>query len=168
MSDHVIYGLIRRRRELAGDIIELLGRVDVLANDLDTLDRALRLFDPSIELDAIPALQARPKPDWALRGETMRAVFAVLRDAPAPLPTQALTAAVLARRGIEGEPTRLQMKRVRKCLDRQRARGSLIAESVGGVLCWRLQTKNEGILHGERRLSRLAEVERAISPGSAT
>jgi hypothetical protein len=135
----VISGLIRRRRELAGDILELLGKVDVLANDLDTLDRALRLFDPGIELDRIPALQARPKPDWALRGEAVRAVFAILRDAPEPMPTQALTAAVLARRGIEGEPTRLQIKRVRKCLDRQRARGTLIAESVGGVLCWRVR-----------------------------
>ncbi len=139
MSDHVISGLIRRRRELAGDILELLGKVDVLANDLDTLDRALRLFDPGIRLDIIPALQARPKPDWALRGETMRAVFAVLRDGPAPMPTKELTEAVLARRGIEGEPTRLQIKRVRKCLDRQRARGTLIAESVGGVLCWRVR-----------------------------
>lgn len=138
MSDHVISGLIRRRRELAGDILELLGKVDVLANDLDTLDRALRLFDPGIQLDTIPALQARPKPDWAIRGETMRAVFAVLRDAPAPLPTQALTVAILARRGVEGEPSRLQIKRVRKCLDRQRARGTLRAVSIKGLQCWQI------------------------------
>ena len=43
------------------------------------------------------------------------------------------------RRGIEGEPDRLQLKRVRKCLDRQRARGTLIAVSVGGELCWRVR-----------------------------
>jgi hypothetical protein len=139
MNDHVISGLIRRRREMAGDILELLGRVDVLANDLDIIDRALRLFDPGIQLDMIPALQSRPKPDWALRGEVVRIIYAILREAPEPLSTRALAAAVLARRGIEGEPDRLQLKRVRKCLDRQRARGTLIAVSVGGELCWRVR-----------------------------
>ena len=140
MTNHVISGLIRRRREVAGDILDLLARVDVLANDLDALDRALRVFDPDIELDLIPALQVRPKPDWASRGETARAVFSVLCGASEPMPTRELTEAVLARRGIEGEPTRLQIKRVRKCLDRQRQRGTLIGVSVGGVLCWRVKS----------------------------
>lgn len=139
MNDHVISGLIRRRRELAGDIIDLLSRVDALANDLDTLDRALRLFDPDIQLDQIPALQTRPKPDWALRGEVSRIVFAILRETPEPLSTHALTAEIMARRGFAGEVTRLHLKRVRKCLDRQRQRGALIGESVGGVLCWRVR-----------------------------
>jgi hypothetical protein len=136
MTNHVISGLIRRRREMAGDILELLSRVDALANDLDTIDRALKLFDPGIQLDMIPALQCRPKPDWALRGEV---IYTVLRNTPEPLSTRALAAAVLERRGIEGEPDRLQLKRVRKCLDRQRARGTLIAVSVGGELCWRVR-----------------------------
>ncbi len=139
MNDHVISGLLRRRRELAGDILELLAKVDALASDLDTLDRALRLFDPDIQLDQIPALQSRPKPDWALRGEVARIVFAILREAPEPLSTQALTVEIMARRGFAGEVTRLHLKRVRKCLDRQKARGTLIGESVGGVLCWRVR-----------------------------
>ena len=139
MNDYVISGLLRRRRELAGEVLELMGRVDALANDLDTLDRALRLFDPDIQLDQIPALQSRPKPDWALRGEVARIVFAILREAPEPLSTQALTVEIMARRGFAGEVTRLHLKRVRKCLDRQRQRGALIGESVGGVLCWRVR-----------------------------
>ena len=139
MSDHVISGLIRRRREMAGDILELLGRVDALANDLAALDQTLRLFAPGIDLDPIPALQSRPKPDWALRGEVARLAFAILREAPEPLSSQAITAEVMARRDIAGEVTKVQLKRVRKCLDRQRARGTLIAESVGGVLCWRIR-----------------------------
>lgn len=139
MSDHVISGLIRRRREMAGDILELLGKVDALANDLAALDQTLRLFAPGIDLAPIPALQSRPKPDWALRGEVARLVFAILREAPEPLSSQAITAEVMARRVIAGEVTKVQLKRVRKCLDRQRARGTLIAESVRGVLCWRVR-----------------------------
>lgn len=139
MVNHVISGLIRRRREIAGDIVDLLAKVDVLSGDLDTIDDALKLFDPDIELDAIPALQRRPRPDWAVRGETVRAILTILRDQPKPMPTKALTRAVMSRRGIDGDPDELQIKRVRKCLDRQRQRGTLIAEIVGGVLCWRVR-----------------------------
>lgn len=138
MSDHVISGLIRRRREMAGDILELLGKADVLANNLAALDQTLRLFAPGIDLAPIPALQSRPKPDWALRGEVARMVFTILRDASEPLSTLAITAEAMVRRDIAGEVTKVQVKRVRKCLDRQRTRGTLIAESVGGVLCWRV------------------------------
>lgn len=138
MTDYVISGLIRRRREVAGDILELLGKVDALSRDLETLDSALRLFDPAIELAAIPALQSRPKPDWALRGEVVRIVFAILREAPKPMPIRELVAAVNRARGIEGEITFLQIKRVRKCLDRQRVKGALMRVSIGGVICWQL------------------------------
>ena len=139
MNDHVISGLLRRRRELAGDVLELMGRVDALANDLDTLDRALRLFDPDIQLDQIPALQSRPKPDWAFRGEVARIVFAILKEAAAPLSTLALTTEIMARRGQSGEVTRLHLKRVRKCLDRQKARGTLRTQSIDGLLCWHVR-----------------------------
>lgn len=138
MTDHVISGLIRRRRELAGNILELLGRVDALANDLEALDQTLRLFDPDIQLDTIPALQSRPKPDWALRGEVVRIVFALLREAGAPMTTHEIVAGVNQARGIEGEITFLQIKRVRKCLDRQRARGALRTIVVNGLLCWEI------------------------------
>lgn len=138
MNDHVISGLLRRRRELAGDVFELMARVDVMANDIDALDRALRLFDPGIDLDAIPALQSRPKPDWALRGEVARIVFAILKETPEPLSTQALTAEIMARRGFAGEVTRLHLKRVRKCLDRQKTNGRLRVQSIGGLICWQM------------------------------
>ena len=138
MGDHMISGLIRRRREVAGDILELLGRVDALATDLETLDRALRLFDPTIALAAIPALQSRPKPDWALRGEVVRIVFAVLREAGRPLPTREIVAAVNRERGLGEEITVLHVKRVRKCLDRQKSRGALEVVSIDGRQCWRV------------------------------
>jgi hypothetical protein len=110
----------------------------VLANDLASLDHTFRLFDPGIELDAIPALQSRPKPDWALRGEVVRIVFALLREAEVPMPTRELVAAVNRERGVEGEITFLQVKRLRKCLDRQRARGALWAVTINGMQCWEI------------------------------
>ena len=123
---------------MAGDLIAAMARIDDLSRDLDALDHTLRLFAPGIELDQIPALQSRPKPDWALRGEVVRIVFAILRDAPEPIPTRELIAAVNRERGIAGEITFLQVKRLRKCLDRQRARGTLQSVTVSGLQCWKL------------------------------
>ena len=138
MSDHVISGLVRRRRELTGDLFELVSKADAIASDVDALDRTLRLFAPDIELEAIPALRHRPRPDWARQGVTIRIVRELLRAAERPLSTEAITAEVLARRGIEGEVTRLHLKRVRKCLDRQLARGSLTRSRLDGLFCWQL------------------------------
>lgn len=138
MTDYAISALIRRRREMAHDLLQAMARVDDLSRDLGALDHTLRLFDPEIALDTIPTLQSRPKPDWALRGEVVRIVFAVLREAGGPLPTREIVAAVNRERGVEGEITFLHMKRVRKCLDRQRARGSLEVVLVDGLQCWRI------------------------------
>jgi hypothetical protein len=136
MTDHVISGLIRRRRELAGDLLQAMAGIDDISRDLAALDHTIRLFDPGIALDQIPALQSRPKPDWALRGEVVRIVFALLREADAPMPTREIVAAINRERGIEEEITFLQVKRVRKCLDRQRARGALRAVTINGRQCW--------------------------------
>lgn len=138
MTDFVISGLIRRRRELTGDMLELLAKVDVLAADVSAIDKVLGMFAPDLIPQTIPALQIRPKPDWAIRGEVVRTVFAILRDTPSPLTTRELVTAVNRARGIEGEITFLQVKRVRKCLDRQRVRGALEIVLVGGRQCWQI------------------------------
>ena len=138
MSNHVISGLVKRRRELSGDMLELLAQTDALARDLEALDRALRMFAPELTPEAIPARRSKPQPDWAMRGEVVRIVLSALRQAEAPLSTAALAIEVLQRRGLSGEVTRLHSKRVRKCLDRQRDRGAICREMVDGVICWQL------------------------------
>ena len=67
-----------------------------------------------------------------------RSVRDLLRTADKPLSTEAITVEVLARRGIEGGLTQLHLKRVRKCLDRQLAQGSLSRSRLDGLFCWQL------------------------------
>ena len=95
-------------------MLELLARVDAMAADVDAIDKVLRQFDPGIQLEVIPASQVRPKADWAVRGEVVRIIFGVLREASEPMTTHAITTEIHQRRGIEGEITRLHIKRVRK------------------------------------------------------
>jgi len=137
MSDFVISGLVRRRRELTGDMLELLAKVDALAADVAAIDKVLGMFAPDMVPQTIPALQTRPKPDWAMRGEVSRIVMALLRASPEPLSTAQIAAEIHARRGLDGEITRLHLKRVRKCLDRQRSMGRIQAvQGPGGMLVW--------------------------------
>ena len=49
MNENVISGLIRRR-ELSGDVLELMARVDALSRDTDAQDRTLQMFDPDMTL----------------------------------------------------------------------------------------------------------------------
>ena len=135
--ENTVSGLIRRRRELTGDILELLAKVDAITADLEALDRTIRLFDPDIDLDAIPALQHRPQPHWAKHGEVSRAEMELLRDANEPLSTRAVAEAVQRRRGIDDAVTAGQIKRIRRCLDRQSGRGTVRRAYVEGTLCWR-------------------------------
>lgn len=135
---HVVSGLVWQRRELTGELFAHLAQADALATSIDALDRTLRLFDPDIQLDAIPALQSRPKPDWALRGEVVRVVMDVLRRASGPVSTADLAEQVHRQRGLEGDVTKLHLKRLRKCLDRQKARGTVQAVHVNGSRLWSL------------------------------
>ena len=119
-------------------MLELLAQTDALARDLEALDRTLRMFAPELTPETIPPRRSRPQPDWAIRGEVVRIVFALLRDADAPMPTREIVAAVNRARGIDGEITFLQIKRVRKCLDRQRDKGTVARVPIGGLICWQL------------------------------
>lgn len=138
MSNHVVSGLIKRRRELSGDMLELLAQADVIARDLEALDRTLRMFAPELTPEAIPPRRNRPQPDWATRGAVVRIILSALRQADAPLSTAALAIEVHQRRGLSGEVTRLHSKRVRKCLDRQRDKGAICRVMLGGVICWKV------------------------------
>ena len=59
MNENVISGLIRRR-ELSGDVLELMARVDALSHDTDAQDRTLQMFDPDMTLMQALACKAVP------------------------------------------------------------------------------------------------------------
>lgn len=118
-------------------MLELFAKLDVLQADVEAIDKVLRQFAPEIEPQAIPALQSRPKADWAMKGEVVRLIFAILREAQGPLTTKRITEMVRERRGIDGEITTLDLKRVRKCLGRQREKGLIVSrEGPNGFLLW--------------------------------
>ncbi len=74
------------------ELFGYLAKADALAADVAALDKVLRMFAPDLTPETIPALQSRPQPDWAIRGEVVRIVLALLRDAPEPFTTAQIAA----------------------------------------------------------------------------
>ncbi len=119
-----VHALIRKRRELTC-------RINAMADELAALDTVLRSLDPTLELEAIPALRIVNRVQWAAKGEITRAVFSVLRKANGPMTTDAIAQRIADERG-EAMSARIR-KSVYKALDQAKQRGNVTAV-VGG---WR-------------------------------
>ena len=61
IPDLAMAGLIRKRAELAGEIIARVTALDQLRADLVHLDAAIRIMCPDAEPELTPAAQARPQ-----------------------------------------------------------------------------------------------------------
>lgn len=83
---HVLTGLNAKRAEIAAQIEHTQDKLRQLAIDLDHIDAAIHIFDPSIELQEIKARPVPPK-HQASKGEVTRIVLATLRNAKRPLTT---------------------------------------------------------------------------------
>ena len=80
MADpHVLTGLISKRAEIAGQIEYTQDKLRQLMIDLDHVDAAIHIFDPSVELEDI---KTRPVPPQhhAFRGEVSRIVLYLACD----------------------------------------------------------------------------------------
>lgn len=142
MTDYLVEGLMKRRAALAGEMLAAQERLAQLARDLETLDGALRLVAPHMDIQAIAPKMVKPPDDWSKRGEMSRQVFGILRAANKPLTSREIAAQMIVNRGLAATPKLLNLmtRRVSSCLRDKRERG--LAENVetkGGLwLEWRL------------------------------
>src|SRR3990172_4521142 len=115
---HVLTGLIAKRAELAGQIEHTQDKLRQLVIDLDHIDAAIHIFDPTIELVEIKSRPVPPK-HQAFKGEVTRIVLATLRNAKRPLTTGEIAQRVMAERGLDTANVRLlktMQKRTGACL----------------------------------------------------
>lgn len=143
MTDYLVDGLVKRRAAIAGEMLrtqEALGR---MARDLETLDNAIKLVAPDLDIPAIAPKLVKPPEDWSKRGEMSRQVFAILRAAQRPLTSREIASAMIVNRGLAATPKLLNLmtRRVAGCLRDKRERG--LVENVptrGGLwLEWKLR-----------------------------
>src|SRR5271170_8337419 len=81
---HVISALRAKRAELSGDLIAAQKRLEKIRDDLDAVDRTLRVFDPRQHPEKIRPVVRRKGDRLFGYGECTRAILNALRDAPEP------------------------------------------------------------------------------------
>src|SRR3954454_9689501 len=83
--DHVVSGLIEKRRELAGIIDELQRQLDQHRADLTHIDGALRVLATDLDPETIRPKRAYRRARYFARNELSRLCLAVLRTAAGEL-----------------------------------------------------------------------------------
>lgn len=125
MTDYVLQGLTKRRATLAGDIQKTQASMAQMLRDLETLDAAIRLIAPDLDIPAIAPKFTRPPPDWSQRGEMTKQVLDTLRRSSKPLTARDIAAHMIVERGLASTPKLLNLmtRRIAGCLRDKREAG---------------------------------------------
>jgi hypothetical protein len=90
MTDtHVVSALKDKRMVVAGQIETLQAQLRQAVIDLDHVEAALRLFDPDVEMAALPPRKVAPVL-YDTKGDTGRTILDTLRNAARPLSTASI------------------------------------------------------------------------------
>lgn len=132
-------GLIRKRAGLAGELETLSRQVSQKTADLRAIEAALRVLEPEIDVDGLPARQ--PPSFVAFRGELARYLLTALRNDPSGLTTRDLTVSIMRDRHMDAsDPSavKLMQRRVGHSLMKMRGKGLVRSDAAdsSGLLRW--------------------------------
>jgi hypothetical protein len=100
--DHVVTGLIEKRRELAGIIDQMQRQLDQHRADLMHIDGALRVLATDLDPETIRPKRAYRRNRYFARNELSRLCLGVLRTAAGELlSTDEIAARVIAGKGFD-------------------------------------------------------------------
>jgi hypothetical protein len=143
VNENLLFGLIRKRAEIAGQLEEVQMRLRQLIVEVDNLDGTIRLFKPDMDLDDIRP-KAIPYRHMAFSGEIRRVGLGVLRETGTPLTTRDITLRIMAERSLNvGDPklVRIVQKRLGSTLRNLRAKGIVTSDhGKGSNLRWSLSS----------------------------
>lgn len=138
---NVLHALTRKRAELAGLIEHNQLQLRHLIAELDHIDAAIRIFNPTIDIGSIRAKPVPPR-HAAFKGEVTRIVLDSLRHADVPLTSRDIAMRLMTDRGLNQDDRELagiMVKRVCACLRVQRMRGLIRSvDVVGNLQGWEL------------------------------
>lgn len=136
MTDHMNYalsGLITKRGEVAARIIEARAALRQLIVDLDNLDAAIRIFDSAYNVETIKPKAPLAPYGVSFRGEFVRIILDMMREAKGPVRTNEIALHVMRHRGIntaDAAAVALFNRRTRALLYHYQERG--VVRSVRG------------------------------------
>src|SRR5947209_20326874 len=140
MTDpHVITALKAKRAELSGELIAAEKRTLELRADISSLDRTIRVFDPTAEPHAIRPILRRKKPTLIPRGQCSRAVLDMLRHTDSPMTAREIATQPAARYQMDAgnvDAMNALVAKVRNTLARQKG---LASEIRSDAKAWRVE-----------------------------
>ena len=132
--EHTIFGLVKKRSEIAGQHKAAVKAADALKADLDAIDRALVLCGYEDDPKGI-APRGKYKQLFG-RNELKLTVLNHLREAPAD--DETLVAAILEAKGWGEDVHADVLKRVRDALQRAQTAGHVVQDYGPDGCLWRL------------------------------
>ncbi len=136
---HLMDALRGKRSELSEIVSHLEQQIAQHRASLVHLDAAMRLFDPDLAPEAISFRSQPPRSAWFHPGECLRLIHDVLREAPQPMTTRALTEQVMGLKAIATTDERscaLVQKTILGSLSRAKATIQRVEDT--GVVSWRI------------------------------
>ncbi|MBK8209655.1 MAG: hypothetical protein IPK78_06425 [Rhodospirillales bacterium] len=147
-APNTVSGLIRKRKEIAGQIEDAQLRLRQAIIDLDNIDATIRLFRPDIDLEEIRPSPLPPRHS-AYKGEMSRIILGALRDSGRAMTSKEIAFHVMAERGLNVHDKRLVriiQQRVGASLKHWRERGILNAtKGPGAFLLWEVTDSRPSI-----------------------
>lgn len=110
---NTVAGLVAKRAEIAGQIEVTRETLRELIVALDHIDAAIRLFDPDYDIAAIRAKPNHPA-QVARRGDSIRLILDLLRQATGPMTTKQIALQVMAARGLNTTDAALVLTMTRR------------------------------------------------------
>jgi hypothetical protein len=137
-ADHpnVLHALTRKRAQIAGEIEHTQQHLRRLILDLDNVEATIRIFDPTVDIAAIPNKPFPPR-HAAFKGEVTRVVLTALRKATEPLTSRDIAMILMRERGLNADDKELSVimvKRVCACLRVHRQKGLIRTAPIAGNL----------------------------------
>ncbi|MGD0635942.1 MAG: hypothetical protein ABSA13_17130 [Beijerinckiaceae bacterium] len=137
---HVISALRSKRAELDGELRQTEKRIIQLRSDLESIDGAIRVFDPSLAPQTIrPKLKRKP-PAHFRYGQFSKAVLDTIRRATGPMTIRDIASQIVADFRLDASTVAAMNKiviKVRNVLVSHRR--VLECERQGDALYWRLK-----------------------------
>lgn len=132
--EHTIFGLIKKRGEIAGQHKAAQKAADALKADLDAIDRALVLCGYEDDPKVIPA-RGKYKQLFG-RNELKLTIIDMLRQAPAD--DEAITSRIMDAKSWGEDMYPDVLKRVRDAIQRQQKDGHVVQDFGPDGCLWRL------------------------------
>jgi hypothetical protein len=138
--EHTIFGLIKKRGELAGQHKVAMQAADALERDLDAIDRALVLCGYQDDPKGIPA-RTKYKQMFG-RNELKLTTLDTLGQAPAD--DETIAALIIQRKGWDADDDALWkdvLKRTRDAIQRAQTAGYIVQDFGPDGCLWRIISK---------------------------